>query len=248
MKIKNKIALITGGNSGIGAAIARLFAEEGASLMLTARREEKLEVIANEINNNGGHAEIYSGDVSKEEDCKAMVEAAMKKFGRIDILVNNAGYSGSSDIAERYNSEILDTCFKTNVYGSFYMYKYCVPYMEKQGGGSIVNISSNSVLMPTGYMAYAASKGAQKTMAMTFAYELAAKKIRVNTVFPGLTRTPMVGSLMDDPELLKRYGEAIPLGRVAEPIDIAKGVLFLASDDASMITGAELPIDGGISI
>lgn len=247
-RLSDKVAIITGAGSGIGAATAKIFAIEGANVILADLREDGVKKVKEEIESAGGVAEYAVGNIAKEEDTVKIAETAVEKFGQLDILVNNAGYAGPSDPAEQYNSEEFDKIYKVNAYGTFYMVKNAVPHMQKNGGGSIVNVSSNSTLTPTDYPGYASSKGAVRTLTYTFAGILAKDRIRVNTLIPGTTRTPMVSSIFDNEELAEKYIETIPLGKAIEPEDIAYGALYLSSDEARMVTGTELVVDGGMSL
>ncbi|RKQ29354.1 SDR family NAD(P)-dependent oxidoreductase [Oceanobacillus halophilus] len=247
-RLSGKVAIVTGGGSGIGAETAKLFAEEDAKVILADLREEGVKQVKAEIEANNGVAEYVVGNISNEEDSKKITDAAVEAFGKLDILINNAGYAGSSDPADQYNSDEFDKIYKVNAYGTFYMVKSAVTHMKENGGGSIVNVSSNSTVMPSDYPGYASSKGAVKTMSYTFAGILAPDRIRVNTLIPGTTKTPMVQAIMDDPALMKKYGDTVPLGSLMEPKDLAYGALYLASDEAKMVTGTELVIDGGLSL
>lgn len=247
-RLENKVAIVTGSGSGIGAAIAKRFAEEGAKVVLADVSDKGVSLVKKEIEEAGGSVEYIVSDISKEENAKKINDFAVEKFGKLDILVNNAGYAGPSDPAEQFNSEEFDKIFKVNAYGTFYMVKHAVPYMQENKGGSIVNVGSNSTLTPTDYPGYASSKGAVRAMSFTFSGILAKDKIRVNTLIPGTTRTPMVQAIFDNPELAKKYIETIPLGEVVEPEDLANGALYLASDEAGRVTGTELVIDAGMSL
>lgn len=247
-RLSSKVAIVTGSGSGIGAAIAKRFAEEGAKVVLADVSEKGITQVKEEIEQAGGTAELIVGDISKEENAKKINDFAVEKFGKLDILVNNAGYAGPSDPAEQFNSEEFDKIYKVNAYGTFYMVKHAVTHMKENKGGSIINVASNSILTRTDYPGYASSKGAVRTMSYTFANILAKDKIRVNTLIPGTTRTPMVQAIFDDAELAKKYIETIPLGEVVEPEDLANGALYLASDEAGRVTGTELVVDAGMSL
>lgn len=247
-RLKNKVAIVTGSGSGIGAAIAKRFAKEGAKVVLADINDKGVAKVKEEIEQANGIAEYIVGDISSEDIAKSINDFAVHKFGKLDILINNAGYAGPSDPAEQFNSEEFDKIFKVNAYGTFYMIKHAVSYMKENKEGSIVNVGSNSTLTPTDYPGYASSKGAVRTMSYTFSGILAKDKIRVNALIPGTTRTPMVQAIFDDPELAKKYIESIPLGEVVEPEDLANGALYLASDEAKRVTGTELVVDAGMSL
>ncbi len=246
-RLQGKVALITGGGSGIGAATAVLFANEGASLMITGDTEGKIKQVCATINEMSGTAEYSILDISKEEDWKRVVDKTLSLYGAIDILVNNAGISGNLFLSlENRTVEEFNHVLSVNLTGHFLGIKAVVPHMKH--GCSIVNISSIAgITGNAGGNAYTASKGGSRMLSKGAAIELAKKGIRVNSVHPGYVDTPMVRN-MEQAEAFKEMAIAsTPLGRGAQPEEIAKGILFLASDDASFITGAELIIDGGFT-
>lgn len=250
MKLKGKTAIITGGGTGIGKATALLFAEEGANVLITGRREEKLREVKEEAGENGERIDILSCDVSREEDCKKTVEHAVEKWGGIDILFNNAGVLYASPTHET-DTETWEKIFDINVKGTYLMSKYAVPHMLVRGGGAIVNNSSVVGLkgMP-GLAAYVASKGAVTQLTRSMALEYAAQGIRVNAVCPGAIETPMVvedffGNV-EDPESAKQYLLSLhPVGRLGKPEEIAHSVMFLVDDNVKFMTGNMLSVDGG---
>jgi NAD(P)-dependent dehydrogenase (short-subunit alcohol dehydrogenase family) len=251
-RLRNKTAVITGATSGIGEASARLFAEEGANVVFAGRRADKGKALEAEISalirefNTGGEVLFVQADVSKEEDVKALFQAAADKFGGIDILVNNAGVTPPQFDAEDFQAERdFDFVMNVNTKAYFTAVKYAVPYLAKNGG-AIVNVASVAAVNGApGLSAYAASKGAVLAYSKTLAAELAPKRIRVNTILPGLTNSEMVpkGS-----EFEKMSIPGIPMGRAAEPREIANGILFFASEDSSFCTGVQLLIDGGMTL
>lgn len=246
-RLSDKVAVVTGSGSGIGAATAKLFAQEGAKVILADLREEGVKNVKAEIEAAGGAAEYVVGNIADENEAKNISDFAVKTFGKLDVLANVAGYAGPSDPAEQFNTEELVKIYNVNVFGIFYMIKHAVPHLQKNGG-SIINVGSNSALMLTDYPGYASSKGAVRTLSKTFAGILAKDRIRVNTLIPGTTRTPMVKSIFDDAELAEKYIATIPLGAAIEPEDLANGALFLASDESRNVTGTELVVDGGMSL
>lgn len=246
-RLLDKVAIVTGSGSGIGAATAKKFAEEGAKIILADISEDGVKNIKEEIVSAGGEAEYIVGDISDEDSGKNISDFAVETYGRLDILANVAGYSGPSDPAEQYNTDELVKIYEINVFGMFYMIKHAVPHLQKNGG-SIINVGSNSALMLTDYPGYASSKGAVRTMSKTFAGMLAKDGIRVNTLIPGTTRTPMVQSIFDDEALAEKYISTIPLGKAIEAEDLANGALYLASDESRNVTGTELVVDGGMSL
>lgn len=245
MRLKDKIAIVTGAASGMGAATARLFAKEGASVVLTDILEAEGPGVVAEIEANGGTAMFLTHDISDEAQWNAVVDAAVNAYGRVDVLINNAGVSGSDpDLLSR---DVWDRQMNINATGTFLGLRTVIPVMQKNGGGSVVNISSISGV--TGqtfvHMGYNASKGALRTMTKAAAVQFAKDGIRVNSVHPGLMPAMRTSKLTADPEIRDKMLSAVPMRR-AEAIDeVANANLFLASDEASYITGVELPVDGG---
>jgi len=252
MKLKNKIALITGGGTGIGKATAFLFAKEGARVVITGRREQILQGAVIEAKTENLEIEYLVSDVSEEKDCKAAVDYTVSKFGRIDILFNNAGVSYMG-ITHETSTELWDKTFDINVKGIYLMSKYAIPYMIEEKSGCIVNNSSILGLKasPAGFAAYSSSKGAVNQLTRSMALEYADKGIRVNGICPGTIYTPMMDDLFDkwsDREVgEKRYISVHPIGRLAQPGEIAHAVLFLCDDNIKFMTGTMLSVDGGMS-
>ena len=249
-RLQDKVALITGGTSGIGEATARLFAVEGARVSFTGRRRELGEHIAAEIEASGGEALFVPGDVTDAAHCEQAVAATLAAFGRIDILFNNAGIVPHGTIEET-DEETWDRAFAVNVKGVYWMTRLALPIMRRQGGGVIVNNASDwGIVGGPGHTAYSATKGAVVLMTKSVALDYARENVRVNAICPGDTfverwRTDdrdAASSLEDE---LKAMGDALPLGRVGAVDEIARAVLFLASDDSSFMTGATLIVDGG---
>jgi NAD(P)-dependent dehydrogenase (short-subunit alcohol dehydrogenase family) len=250
--VENKVAVITGAGQGIGKACALLFAEEGAKVVVVARNDEKGLAVVKEINKKKGEAIFIHADVSKEMEVKAMVDAVVKKYGHIDILVNNAGVVLVKPITETTEADI-DYLVGSNYKSMIFCIKHSVPRMPK--GGSIVNVSSISGHVgQINHAAYGGSKGAQLSMTRALAWELGPKGIRVNSISPGSVDTPM---LMGDCEIeAKRHHTTVEairkeredigvFHRWGTPEEIAEPVLFIASDKASYITGADLLVDAG---
>ncbi|MFA9407304.1 MAG: SDR family NAD(P)-dependent oxidoreductase [Candidatus Dadabacteria bacterium] len=252
MKLENKIALITGGGTGIGKATAFLFAKEGARVVITGRREQILQGAVIEAKTENLEIEYLVSDVSEEKDCKAAVDYTVSKFGRIDILFNNAGVSYMG-ITHETSTELWDKTFDINVKGIYLMSKYAIPYMIEEKSGCIVNNSSILGLKasPAGFAAYSSSKGAVNQLTRSMALEYADKGIRVNGICPGTIYTPMMDDLFDkwsDREVgEKRYISVHPIGRLAQPEEIAHAVLFLCDDNIKFMTGTMLSVDGGMS-
>ena len=245
MRLQGKSAIVTGAASGMGAATARLFAKEGAKVLLTDVLEAEGNAVAREITSQGGTAVFMLHDIADEAQWQAVAQAALDQFGRIDILINNAGVSGSDpDLLSR---DVWDRQMSINSTGTFLGLRTVIPHMQQAGGGAIVNISSISGV--TGqtfvHMGYNASKGAVRTMTKAAAVQFAKDGIRVNSVHPGLMPAMRTSKLTADPKIRDKMMEGVPMGRVGRIEEVAEANLFLASDAASYITGVELPVDGG---
>jgi len=252
-RLENKIAIVTGGTSGIGKATALLFAEEGADVVITGRRAELGQRVAEEIWAYGGRGAFIQADHSNADDCSRVVERTLSEFGRIDILFNNAGIV-TSGTAETTSEEVWDRTLAINVTAVWHMCKLVLPHMRQQGQGVIVNNGSDwSVVAGTDAFSYIASKGAVGMMTKAMALDYARQNIRVNAVCPGDTLVDrwlesgyFEGS--DAATVEKEVAQAsayLPMRRFGKPEEIAKAVLFLASDDSSFITGHLLLVDGG---
>ena len=247
MKLEGKVAIITGGSRGQGAAEAKIFAEEGASVIIGDILDNEGKKVANEIEDRGGSAIYVRLDVRNEADWANAVNIAVKRYGKLDILINNAAILTLSTIEETTKEE-WDKVMDINMWGIVLGTKAVLPQMRKAGGGSIVNISSLSAMIAQPWAAaYHASKGAVRIHTKEAALEFAKDNIRVNSIHPGAIDTDMIRDAYGV-ERQPEYLQLIPLGRMGTSEDIAKGVVFLASDDSSYITGAELTIDGGILI
>jgi NAD(P)-dependent dehydrogenase (short-subunit alcohol dehydrogenase family) len=249
MRFQNKVVLISGGGTGIGKATALAFAKEGAKIAICGRRKEPLEVTVSEIKRQGGEAAYFICDVSKSADAERVIMDAVAKYGRVDILFNNAGVNRSQPIEKTTDADV-NALFEINVKGHFWMLRAIVAQMRKQGGGgAIVNMSSMSGLMGhPNRVAYCASKGAIVNMTRALALEVAGDGIRVNSVCPGVIQTPMLDEGMKEaPDITQGYVDSTPLKRIADAAETARAVLFLASDEASYITGVNLPVDGGFT-
>ncbi|HEY7666863.1 MAG TPA: glucose 1-dehydrogenase [Actinomycetota bacterium] len=250
MRLEGKVALITGGASGMGKVASRLFASEGARVVLTDVTDEPGEATAAEIRADGGDARYVHADVSKESDAEAMVAAAVDAFGGLDILYNNAGVMPNDDGSVHTNTEATwDLVLGINVKGVAFGCKYGIPAMIDSGGGSIINVASFVAWMgaATSQTSYTASKGAVLAMTREIAVEYARKGIRCNALCPGPIDTPLLAELLSDPARRQRRLVHIPMGRLGRAEELAKAALFLASDDASFMTGASLIVDGGIT-
>jgi len=249
MRLQNKIALITGGASGFGEAIAKQYAAEGAAVMVTDLDPVGARRVATEINSSGERAESHQADVTKTADVEAMTEATIKAFGGLDILVNNAGVPQRIGRFETVLEDAIDRIFDVNVKSWLKTTRAALPHLEARGGGSIVNTASIAGLRPRpGAAWYNASKAAACSLTISMASELGEKNIRVNALCPVAAETPLfeevVGGQITD-EDRQRFISGIPLGRLATPADVARAAVYLASDDAQFLTGVLLPIDGG---
>jgi 3-oxoacyl-[acyl-carrier protein] reductase len=243
--MQGKVAIITGAAQGFGAAIAKLFAEEGAHAVLCDINGEGARAMASEI---GRGAIGVACDVSRVEQAKSVVDAALKTFGRLDCVVNNAGTSHRNQPMLDVGEEEFDRVFAVNVRSIYAFAHAAVPAMRAQGGGSFVNIGSTAGLRPRpGLTWYNGTKGAVHLMSKSMAVELAPDKIRVNVVAPVAGETPLLPMFMgqDSPEVRAKFIASVPLGRLSKPEDIARATLFLASDEAEFITGTVLQVDGG---
>lgn len=246
MKLTGKVALISGGARGIGAHTARLFAAEGAKVVMGDILDDLGRALEAEIDRAGGKAAYVHLDVTQEQSWREAVDATVGRFGGLDILVNNAGVSGSGRV-EDVTLDEWNRVMAVNSTGVFLGTKVAIPAMRNSGGGSIVNISSQLGLVGTEISSpqYQSSKGAVRLLTKTTAMQYAKEGIRANSVHPGPIETPMTEVRRADPAMHTLMLSRIPLGRFGVPDDVAKGVLYLASDDASFVTGSELVIDGG---
>jgi len=250
-RLRGKVALITGAGSGIGAATAGLFAQEGAAVALADLGRDSLEPVAAQVKSVGGEALVMAGDVTRRADTERLVDETLKRFGRVDVLVNSAGVAPRNAPPEWDWERVWDFVMAVNMKGTFLMCKAVVDQMVKQGGGSIVNLSSIYGLVGrpreigTGLDPYLHSKGGVAQLTRDMAVHFAKEGVRVNALCPGFVYTSLTKRLTDDPESLKFLVDKHPMGRLGQPAEIAAAALFLASDDASFITGACLPVDGG---
>jgi NAD(P)-dependent dehydrogenase (short-subunit alcohol dehydrogenase family) len=249
MRLENKVALITGAGSGIGRAIALLFAQEGARVLAADLDERAAAETARMIEEQGRVAASRRADVSRSEDVRAMVDACVQQLGRIDILCNNAGIGSTQTVVDT-PEELWDQVFAVNVRGPFLCCKYTIPHMLDSGGGIIVNIASVAGLVGIkNRAAYCTSKGAVVLLTKSVAVDYVQQNIRCNCICPGTVDSPWVARLLaaaPDPVSERAALEARqPMGRLGTPEEVAKAALYLASDDAAFITGSELVIDGG---
>ena len=245
MELQGKVAVITGGGTGIGKATALLFASEGASIVLAGRREEPLRQTAQEIVKAGGRAEYVLTDVSDSAQIRRLFEQAERAFGKIDILFNNAGVFITGKEAHDYPEEEWERIMRVNFWGTFYGMRAIVPYLKKNGGGVILNCSSVSGRVAQRMQApYNVSKAAIEMMSKCMALELGPSKIRINTICPNMTETDMAaGSIARNGR--EKYENSFPLRRLGTSEDIANAALYLASERSSWVSGTSLFVDGG---
>jgi NAD(P)-dependent dehydrogenase (short-subunit alcohol dehydrogenase family) len=246
MRLEGKVALISGGARGMGAVEAKLFVQEGAKVVFGDVREEEGQKLEAEIAESGGEAVFTKLDVTSADDWQSAVDLAVSRFGKLDILVNNAGIFDNATV-ENTTVEAWDRVLDINAKGVFLGSKSAIGAMKEAGGGSIVNISSTAGLTGSAVSsAYNASKGAVRLLTKATAVQFGSEKIRANSVHPGPIETDMVKQVfLDDESLRDERIAAIPQGRFGKPEEVANCVLFLASDEASYMTGSELVVDGG---
>ena len=250
MRLKDKVALITGAGSGIGWQTASLFAREGAAIVAVDINGETAEACAAEIRSAGGKATFVQADVSRARDCQRMIAQAEATYGKLDILFNNAGISHAEDDDAISTAEaVWDMTMAVNVKGVFLGCKYGIPALRRAGGGSIINTASFVALLgaATPQLAYTASKGAVLSMTRELAVVHARENIRVNALCPGPLRTELLMKYLDTEAKKQRRLVHIPMGRFGEAEEIAKAALYLASDESSYVTGSAFTVDGGIT-
>ena len=249
MRLKDKVAVVTGAASGFGAGTAELFAAQGAGVVVADISDEAGEAVVESINTSVGRAVYVHADVTSRGDAKRMIQAANDLGGGLDILVNNAGYSHRNKQFSEVTDEEFDKVYDVNVKAVFIAIQEALPVLRERGGGCIINTSSTAALRPRpGLAVYCSSKGAVSNLTKALAVELAPDNVRVNAICPVIGETGMLETFMgvaDTPENRKKFEATIPLGRFSTPNDIAQTMLFLASDDASFLTGVALEVDGG---
>jgi len=250
-RLSGKVALITGGGTGIGRAIALAFARDGASVAVAGRRLDKLKAVAREIDQQGGAALALECDVTRAKDAERVVRETAKKFGTLNVLVNNAGTLSVSTV-DSISDEDWDRVMTVNVKGPFLMSRAALKEFRKAGGGAIVNIGSVLGLVAMkDRAAYCASKGGVTMLTKAMALDHAHENVRVNCICPSIVETELVKGLFDDSEQGKRLKQSrmgtIPLGRFGKPRDVAELAVFLASEESSWLTGTAIPLDGGLT-
>jgi NAD(P)-dependent dehydrogenase (short-subunit alcohol dehydrogenase family) len=247
MRLKNKVALITGGGSGIGKASCLLFAKEGAKVVVVDVKREAAETTAAEI---GDNARAFAADVSKASDAEGMVRFAEESFGSLDVVFNNAGiFHPNDESVTNTSEEIWNMVIDVNLKGVFLGCHYAIPALLRAGGGSIINTASFVAIMGAAVpqIAYTASKGGVLSMTREIAVEFARQNIRANSLCPGPVETPLLAELLADPARRNRRLVHIPMGRFGRAEEMANAALFLASDESSFITGTSFVVDGGIT-
>jgi len=254
-RLKDKVAIITGSGSGMGASAAKLFSKEGAQVVIVDLNADAGQAVADDINKDGGDAIFVQVDTGKEADLKRMADESIKAFGRVDAYWHNAGIAGAGAIQETSEEE-YDLQLATHLKGGFFGFKHLMPHMVKNGGGSVLFTSSVSGLKPSpASPSYSIAKSGLNILAQCIALGHGKDNIRANTICPGPVETPLWPSFMNrnpdivsPEELTQKFIERVPLGRLIQPDEIADAALFLCSDDAKMISGALLPVDGGLAI
>jgi NAD(P)-dependent dehydrogenase (short-subunit alcohol dehydrogenase family) len=247
-RVEGKVVIVTGGATGIGRGISEVLAREGARVVIANRNAERGEEAARAVREAGGQASFVPTDVTREEDCRGLVAAAVREYGRLDGLVNNAGIFPRATLEET-TSELWDQIFAVNLKGAFFCSKHAVPELRKAGGGCIVNVgSANAYVGGANLFAYSVSKGGMITMTRNLANALAKDRIRVNFLNPGWVITEMEIEIQagegHDEKWIEEVGRRMPLGRHQVPEDAAYAVLYLVSDEASQVSGEQFGVDG----
>ena len=248
-ELSGKVAIVTGASRGIGEAVAASFAQAGAAVVLTARRQESLDLAAQRIRDAGGRALAVAAHAGQEADALNVVERTLAEFGRLDILVNNAGANPHFGPVLSAEGSHWDKIFEVNVKGYFFMAKAAAPAMQRTGGGKIINMASIAGINPGPMMGvYSTSKAAVIMLTKVLAAELAGDNIQVNAIAPGFIKTKFSAALWTNPALNESIERVTPQGRVADPEEVTGAALYLASDASSFTTGSVLVVDGGITL
>ncbi|WP_209122992.1 SDR family NAD(P)-dependent oxidoreductase [Alkalihalobacillus sp. BA299] len=246
MRVKNKVAIVTGGSSGIGRSAALRLAEEGAKVIVSDVNEQAGEETVSAIHKNGGEASFIKADVSNEEEIKRLMNSTFKQYGSIDIVFNNAGVGNQQLKITELETEEWDKVVNINLKGVYLGMKHAIPYMEKGNGGSIINTSSVLGIKGMKFQGpYNAAKGGVITLTKNAALEFGKKNIRVNAIAPGVIDTPIINDWREDEWKWGIISKANALRRLGKPEEVANVVLFLASDEASFVTGSTVMVDGG---
>jgi NAD(P)-dependent dehydrogenase (short-subunit alcohol dehydrogenase family) len=247
--LKGRIAVITGGSSGIGEGCAYLFAKAGAHVFISARREDRLKSVCEKIEKEGGRCGYFAADLTLEDNCKSMVQACVERFGGMDVLVNSAGGLGANgDLNEEFSTDNYRKTLSLDLDATFWPIKHSYKLLSENSRGSIINIASLAALAGRGPIVYSAAKGAVRSMSYSMAKKLGKYGIRVNTIYPGLIITEMTEGILSDPALEKHFRDESPLDALGDVEDIAYCALYLASDAAKFVTGQDFVIDGGATL
>jgi NAD(P)-dependent dehydrogenase (short-subunit alcohol dehydrogenase family) len=251
MRLKDKVAIVTGGGAGMGEAVAKGFAREGARVVIAERNAADGQAVVQAIRDADGDAVFIQVDVSRVSQVEAMTAEAIARYGQIDVLYNNAGVQlhGQDARAHEVSEEIWDRTFSINLKGVWLCSKYVIPHMIKQGGGSIIHVASPTGLTgcAPGYTAYSTSKGGVFGLTHVMAVDYARDNIRVNAVVPGATATPLIAEMLADEQTRQALANLSPLGRLGQPEDVVGLAIFLASDESSFCTGGHYMADGGLT-
>jgi len=249
MRLEHKVAIVTGGGTGIGEAIAKVFAREGAKVAITGRRKDELDRVVREIERKGGQALALPGSVTNEQDVQKAVADTLRTFGRLDILVNNAGNIFHAAPLHEVTDQVWDETFDVFMKGTFRYTRAVIPQMLKQGGGSILNISTVGGLKAIpGFEAHAyeAAKAGVNMLTKTVAVHYAKHNIRCNSICPAGVITPPVAEMLKDPQMKAWFEGVHPMGRLGQPEEIAEATVYFVSDESRWTTGSILPVDGGV--
>ena len=249
MRLDKKIALVTGGGTGIGEAIAKAFAREGAKVAITGRRKEELGRVVKDITQSGGHALALQGSVTNDSDIRSAVEATVRTFGRLDILVNNAGNLFYAGPLHETSDQIWDETFDVFMKGTFRFIRAAIPVMLKQGGGSILNVSTVAGMKAIPFFqahAYQAAKAGVNMLTKSVAVEYAKQGIRCNCICPAGVLTAPVQEMLKDPKAKALFEGIHPMGRLGQPEEIAQAAIYFVSDESHWTTGSILTVDGGV--
>ncbi len=249
MRLRNKVAIVTGGGTGIGEAIATVFAREGATVAITGRRKAELERVVKNIQQHGGQALAIQGSVTTEPDVRNAVDVTVRTFGRLDVLVNNAGNLFHAGPLHNTSDDIWDETFDIFMKGTFRFIRAAIPQMLKQGEGSILNMSTIAGMKAiSGFPAHAyqAAKAGVNMLTKTVALEYAKQGIRCNAICPAGVLTPPVQAMLNDPNMKAFFEGMHPMGRLGQPEEIAEAAIYFASDESRWTTGSILAVDGGV--